>query len=230
MKGQFKKANNLKDPFRPYNSFSLEGEDMILRKIFQNKKEGLYVDVGANLPYRYSNTAYFYQNGWRGINIDASERSIELLKRIRSGDINICALVGSVNTPINYYVFDDEAYNTSSDSLVKHYADNYKMKPLKKVKIKTAKLKNILNENLGHKQRIDFMSIDVEGKELDVLKSNNWDIYRPEVLIIEDLNITNLEKALNSEITKYLKEQKYVPFAKTITNIFYSNSDATSEQ
>jgi len=53
-----------------YISFSQDGEDMVLRRIFSGKLNGTYVDIGAHHPSLYSNTNYFYQNGWTGINID----------------------------------------------------------------------------------------------------------------------------------------------------------------
>jgi hypothetical protein len=57
----------------PYlnQSYSQEGEDMVLYRTFETVKEGFYVDVGAHHPDRFSNTYKFYKQGWRGINIDA---------------------------------------------------------------------------------------------------------------------------------------------------------------
>ena len=70
-------------------SYSLQGEDMVLKELFADKNQGFYVDVGAHHPFRFSNTYLFYKKGWRGINIDAMPRSMELFDKFRPRDINI---------------------------------------------------------------------------------------------------------------------------------------------
>ena len=60
-------------------SFSQEGEDLVLARIFEGKKNGFYVDIGAHHPTRFSNTHYFYRRGWSGINIDAMPGSMKNL-------------------------------------------------------------------------------------------------------------------------------------------------------
>src|SRR3989344_4572766 len=72
-------------------SYSQSGEDMILRSIFDDKKEGFYVDVGAFHPKLYSNTYYFYKRGWRGINIEPNPGANF---GIRKGDINLKCGIG----------------------------------------------------------------------------------------------------------------------------------------
>ncbi len=70
-------------------SYSQEGEDMILARLFENQQNGFYIDVGAHHPQRFSNTYFFYKKGWRGINVDAMLGSMKLFNKIRSRDINI---------------------------------------------------------------------------------------------------------------------------------------------
>src|SRR5262249_32770188 len=70
-------------------SYSQEGEDMILNRIFGEKKSGFYVDVGAYHPKRFSNTYFFYKKGWRGINIDAMPGSMKPFNAKRNRDINV---------------------------------------------------------------------------------------------------------------------------------------------
>jgi hypothetical protein len=69
-------------------SFSQEGEDMVLRKEFQDKLNGFYIDIGAYHPQKYSNTCYFYCKGWRGINVDPTPGSMDVFKKERPNDIN----------------------------------------------------------------------------------------------------------------------------------------------
>lgn len=70
-------------------SYSQEGEDLLLSRIFGDKKDGFYIDVGAHHPFRFSNTYLLYKRGWRGINIDAMPGSMKLFNRFRPRDINI---------------------------------------------------------------------------------------------------------------------------------------------
>ena len=64
-------------------SFSLEGEDVVINRLLNDKKDGFYIDIGAFDPILYSNTHMFYLKGWNGINIDPRSNSMDEFKRIR---------------------------------------------------------------------------------------------------------------------------------------------------
>ncbi|MCW5198180.1 hypothetical protein VU06_00335 [Desulfobulbus sp. F3] len=78
------------------------------------RKKGFYIDIGAHHPKRFSNTFYFYRQGWHGINIDAMPRSMELFNKIRPRDINIEAAISDEKVELTYYMFDEPALNTLS--------------------------------------------------------------------------------------------------------------------
>ena len=86
-------------------SYSQEGEDLLLRRIFEHQKNGFYVDVGAHHPFRFSNTYLLYKCGWRGINIDAMPGSMRLFRRFRARDINIECGVGLGGGGLNVIYF-----------------------------------------------------------------------------------------------------------------------------
>lgn len=67
------------------------------------------------------------------------------------------------------------------------------------------------------------MTIDVEGHDFSVLKSNNWELFRPELVLIECFN-ANMDLFFESEVHNFLNEKGYVFFAKTINTVFYKNS------
>ena len=74
--------------------FGQWGEDILVRKLFsKNKKNGIYLDIGAYHPFKHSNTAYLWMKGWNGINIDANRNSISIFNKIRPYDINIWSAV-----------------------------------------------------------------------------------------------------------------------------------------
>lgn len=98
-------------------SWSQEGEDLVLRRIFCEKSNGFYVDVGAHHPKRFSNTYHFYQLGWSGINIDAMPGSMNLFKKWRPRDINIEVGISKQKGVLDYYVFNEPALNGFSTYL-----------------------------------------------------------------------------------------------------------------
>ena len=92
-------------------SYSQEGEDLILKRIFGEKKNGFYVDVGAFHPFWISNTNIFYKNGWNGVNIDAMPSSMALFDKFRPRDINLECPISDENKILTYCGFNDPALN-----------------------------------------------------------------------------------------------------------------------
>lgn len=202
-------------------SYSQEGEDMILRRLFENRETGFYVDVGAHHPARFSNTYYFYRRGWRGINIDAMPGSMKRFAAFRSRDINLEQAVSETPGTLNYYVFTEPALNGFDAKL--SLARDASASPYKIVgmrQLRTRRLDAILDENLPSGQRIDFLSIDVEGFDLEVLKSNDWTKYRPDVVLVEALN-SSFSELLVSEMSNFLRAQGYEVFAKVVNTVIY---------
>lgn len=172
-------------------SFSQEGEDLVLLKYFKKKKSGFYIDIGAHHPFRFSNTYLFYKKGWKGINIDATPGSMEKFYKYRFRDINIEVPISNNNKRIDYFIFDEPALNSFSSKLSKERNVNTKYKIKGIVKLKPQKLSSILDKYIAKNAKIDFMSIDVEGYEYEVLLSNNWKKYRPTYLLVEILKNRN---------------------------------------
>ena len=200
-------------------SYSQEGEDLVLKRIFENKI-GFYVDVGAHHPKRFSNTYLFYKKGWKGINIDALPGSMRLFEKIRPRDINIEMGVAKAEDELNYYVFNEPALNTFSEKFSKDIENLNNGYCLKKIiKVKVDRLEKILDIHL-HDNEIDFLNIDVEGLDYDVLESNNWNKYRPRFVLVEILN--NSEYDLNNHpIVKFMKEKNYSIYARLMNTIFF---------
>ena len=201
-------------------SYSQEGEDMLLNRIFSNKKKGFYIDIGAHHPKRFSNTYYFYKRGWTGINIDAMPGSMKEFNKIRSGDINLEIAVMEAPATALYYQFNDAALNGFSESL-SHARDGLRDYVIeRKVEIQGLPLSEILKRSMPVNVPIDFMSIDVEGLDFEVLRSNNWILYRPKLVLIEML-VSTLESILDHEIYLYMKSHGYQLYAKTLNTVFF---------
>ena len=226
-KSAIKKLSNIRNNYLDalsLESYSQEGEDMILRRLFENQATGFYVDVGAHHPQRFSNTYFFYKKGWRGINIDAMPNSMSLFNKIRARDINIEKPVSKKKQVLTYYAFNEPALNGFSKELSeeRNGKGNYFIKFTKD--IETVTLEEMLDNNLPKNQQIDFLSIDVEGLDFMVLKSNNFDKYKPKVILIEILG-NSLEEVGESEITKYLMQHEYSLYSKTINTVFFINDE-----
>ena len=201
-------------------SYSQEGEDMILRRLFEKQQNGFYVDVGAHHPKRFSNTYFFYKQGWNGINIDAMPNSMKAFNDIRPRDINIEKPISEKKQILTYYAFNEPALNGFSKELSERRAkqDNCIIEFTKD--IETATLEEIFENNLPDNQCIDFLSIDVEGLDFNVLKSNNFLKYKPKVILIEILGSGLLEIEKN-EISQYLKKYDYEIFAKAVNTVIF---------
>lgn len=213
----------IKDTLRLYknNSFSQEGEDLILHKIYPDKKDGFYIDVGAHHPFRFSNTYYFYRKGWRGVNIDAAPESMKKFKRYRQNDFNIESAISDKKGKLTFYQFNDPALNTFDSDLAKSRVGS-KYYIASETIIDTRTLGEILDElDLPH---IDFMSIDVEGFEMQVLKSNDWVKYRPDHLLIEYI-ASDLETIYDTELFQFVKKLGYTLFAKTFNTLFFKRNE-----
>jgi FkbM family methyltransferase len=204
-------------------SYSQEGEDNILNRIFENHTNGFFVDVGAHHPMRFSNTYKFYKLGWRGINIDAMPGSMEAFKIKRPEDINLEIPVADVEADSQFYIFNEPALNTFSEETAKEVErTNSTYKIEKVVTISTKRLDTILDQYLPAGQQISFLSIDAEGYDYKILLSNNWQKYRPEVVLIE--SEMALKDLAGSDINKLMQKEGYEFYAKTVKTYFYKST------
>ncbi len=208
-------------------SYAQEGEDILLKRIFEYRNinnGGFYVDVGAHHPQRFSNTYFFYKRGWKGINIDATPFSMKLFNELRESDINLEFAVSDKQETLTYYMFNEPALNSFDKelSLKRNLLEHYSILGTKN--INTITLENILDKYLPKNQDIDFLSIDVEGFDFQVLKSNNWEKYKPKVVLIEVL-AKDIENMLNSEVYIYMKKLNYIYYAKSVHTHFFIKED-----
>lgn len=167
-------------------SFGQEGEDLILARLFDRQPTGFYVDVGAHHPFRFSNTYLLHLRGWRGINIDAMPGAMDAFRKWRPNDVNLECLVSSDPTPRRFFQYDEPALNTVSEDIVRRReidAPHYRV--IGSLMLPARALADILAEHLPPGQAIDFFNIDVEGHDMDVLASNDWDRFRPRVIVAE---------------------------------------------
>lgn len=191
-------------------SYSQAGEDYNIRNIFREKKNGFYVDVGAFHPLNVSNTCYFYTfENWRGINIDPNPQSIEIFNKFRKRDINLNIGIGLTKTELDYYILDyTSSMNTFNRKSLEEEGLLEKIKEVRKIQVMP--LSEVLEQYLPGGQEIDFLNIDTEGMEIEVLQSNDWGKFRPKLVVIES-ELHSLSDIFENELTKQMKSYNYEP-------------------
>ena len=137
--------------------FSQEGEDILLSRIFGDQTRGFYVDVGAHHPKRFSNTCYFYNRGWQGINIDALPGSMKVFQKFRPRDTNLEIAISEKEQNLTYYMFNEPALNGFSKS-ISEGRQNEQYHIERTITIPAFPLSKILDTYLPSGQKINCLS------------------------------------------------------------------------
>lgn len=201
--------------------YSQEGEDLVLQRLFENRPPGVFVDVGAHHPFRFSNTFLLYRRGWRGINIDARPGAMAAFHRHRPRDISLELGVSAEPGRLQFHVFEEPALNTFDAALARQRRDEgWPMRGTRWVECQP--LATILARELPAlgAQDIDLLSVDVEGLDLEVLHSNDWHRYRPMAVVAEVL-ATDLAGLLGSDVARFLGSVGYRPHAKLVNSAIF---------
>ena len=198
------------DSYAP--SFSSAGEDMILRHLLgSDKMSGFYVDVGAFHPTLFSNTYFFYLNGWRGINVEARPGSKSLFDKVRPRDVNLEVGVSRQRGEMTYhFIAEDSPMNSFSPEFLQQIEMLAAVK--EKIPVPTLPLAEVLDRHLPKGQSIDFLTVDVEGHDYEVLESNDWKRFRPRLIVVEDERLDPDE----SRIVQMMKGHGYELCAQNV--------------
>ena len=195
-------------------SYSMEKEDLEITKRLNKIKNGFYVDVGGYHPIHRNNTYLLYKKNWRGINIDLSKFSIDLFNFARPEDINLNVAVSKTNKKIKYYTQKKISQLTT---IYKEIANKRMQGPIIEKEIMSNTLTALIDKTKYKNKRIDFLNIDAEGADFEILESLNFDVYRPRLICVEIDN----KQIENSKIFNFLKKQKYTnQWSATFSYIF----------
>jgi FkbM family methyltransferase len=203
-------------------SYSQFGEDIILPSLIGRRKigKGFYVDIGAFAPKQFSNTYLLYQQGWRGINIDATPGAMKVFKAARKRDINLEVAVSSKEQDLVFYSWGAPTVtNTLSKTHAEHYTKIIGRPPVE-VTVHAEPLAAILDRYRQHFTAIDVMNIDVENHTMEVLQSNDWGKYSPAILIIE-IEGASVDDILASQEHAFLTSKGYRMCGWTNPSVFY---------
>ncbi|MEJ0001579.1 MAG: FkbM family methyltransferase [bacterium] len=206
-------------------SYSQSGEDLLLDSFLSHKRKGFYVDVGAYDPVYLSNTYKFYKRGWRGIQIEPNPKRIAWFKKRRPGTINLNVGIGEKSTS-KFFIFDADALSTfSAEEAAK--AKSFGHEVLDTITVDILPLKEVFDA-YAKDTVIDFMSVDTEGYDLEVLKTNDWTQYRPQFIVLETVEYDRNKygKKENAVYDKFMSEINYEKVADTYINTIYRDTKA----
>ena len=165
----------------PQLCWAQDGEDLLFAELFP--ASGFYVDIGAHHPDRYSVTKLLYKRGWNGLNVDASPGFKTLFDMRRPRDTNVESLVGSPRTEV-FYEFSESALSTLNAARANQLQQlGWQLRSQRNVEVRGLNI--LLQENIPPETRIDLLSIDVEGEELNLLSTLDWDRWDVQKCLIE---------------------------------------------
>jgi FkbM family methyltransferase len=163
-------------------SYAQNLEDYHLSLAFAGQQDGTYIDIGGGHPIAGSVSCWFYERGWRGIVVEPQERLALLHRRLRPRDTVVSGLIGRQNGSADLFVVDRfHALSTT----VEANADRTRSLG---VEFEAVTLPMMTLAELCASQSvgtIDFLKIDVEGAEADVIAGGDWRRYRPKVVLVE---------------------------------------------
>jgi FkbM family methyltransferase len=199
----------IKSKIKLKKSYSNWGVDMMADFFFRGQGKGIYIDVGCHHAFLNNNTYPLYKRGWNGINIDIDFNTIDSFNYFRRNDCNIqiAASHEKGNTDLFFY-HNRAAKNTLSKT------NGLNAKEIRTILTDT--LNNIINNSKFKDHTIDFLSIDVEGFELNVLKGFDFKKYKPKLVVVEFIQPEvkeffhqKIENIQNSELYTHMSNQDY---------------------
>jgi FkbM family methyltransferase len=190
----------------------MDGEDTAIEAFNKKKDKGFYVDIGAHHPIQRNNTNLLFQKGWGGINIDVNQFSIDLFNFLRPEDLNLQLAISDKEGEISFFYQKKFSQLNTTDKTIanENFHGNFQER-----KVKCQTIQNILDQSRYKNRKIDFLNIDVEGAEMKVLETLNFEIYDPSLICIEILGYRELSEEKreieikHSKIYKFLENRGY---------------------
>jgi FkbM family methyltransferase len=203
-------------------SYTQNMEDTHLWLAFGGKRTGTYLDIGAGHPIADNVSFFFYERGWQGIAVEPQQKLVHLYARLRPRDAVVAALIGTQVGKADFHVF--EAFHGLSTTNMKHAeAATALGADYRTVKVPMITLAELCRKHsLGE---IDFLKVDVEGAEADVLKSGDWKAFRPKVVVVEAIAPGSNEPSWESW-EPFLLAQSYRFMLFDTLNRFYVAEEA----
>ena len=164
-------------------SYAQLADDLMAAYFLRNYKgPKVYVDVGCNDPRRLSNSYWFYLRGWTGVAIDGDPCVVENFRKLRPRDTVVHALVSNEVADRDFVTFEDSAVSSIAPSQIEKW--QMRSRVTGRLRMRTKQLNDVLKEECTPSQ-FGFLSIDVEGHDIEVLQSIDLSAYKPALIIVE---------------------------------------------
>lgn len=211
-------------------SFSQAGEDQVIRYLVNDclqLPQPAYLDIGTHHPIYGNNTYYFYMRGSRGVCIEPDPAYSELIKKIRNNDVFIQAGVGTGLDKGEFYLFPKgySGWNT--------FSKEEALQREKETGISFTILKDMPLVNINDVMKLYFnpwpniISLDVEGLDLEILQTIDFEKYQPEIICVESITFsTSNEQEKINEIASFVTSRGYFVFADTYVNTIFCRTEA----
>lgn len=217
------------DKESPRKSFSLEAEDLLVDNIFSNVlklfRPGFYLDIGAAHPIKYSNTYFFYKLGWNGICVEPNPDFQALYKDYRPHDTVINAgISGSDSGILTYHKFEHPYLNGFYDQdVIDWHVKSNGQTYLGSTEIQCISIGEFLKNNVN--RPVDFLNIDVETLDVEILSAWDWDACKP-LLICAEIHTSSLKDVVESDVAKILGAAGYTPVSRGwLSTIFVRDNE-----
>jgi FkbM family methyltransferase len=225
------KIKNKNESVKSYSQF---GEDIIVYDLFKDLsiQNISYLDIGANNPQYISNTYLFYEKGFRGVLIEPNSALCEKLKTVRPLDtvLNIGIGIDENIKEADFYLFPDEADGLSTFSLeeARHWEEvgmgGTKFKIERVVKMPLLNVNHVIANNFT--ECPDFISIDVEGWDLKILKTFDFEKYSPAVFCVETLAYKKDGSTYRlQDVNDFFESKGYFSYRETYANNIFVNKN-----
>lgn len=209
-------------------SFSQCGEDAIVDFVLKwtGVSDFSYLDLGANDPIKFSNTYRFYLSGKRGVLVEADPTLAAKIAKKRPKDICVAKAVTTSTEPtVDFYKMSADTLSTIESATADRYERETEHQLAQKSTVPAIHINQLLSTYFPHKAP-DFVSLDVEGLDLELLKAWDFSRWRPAVLCVETLTYTQNQTAMKvQDILDLMDNLGYELYADTyINSIFVERS------
>lgn len=211
-------------------AYGQQGEDLVLKRILKRIVQipddfsGFYMDLGAYHPSRHSVTRLLHKSGWRGVNVDMNQASIDLFSKRRPDDISVCAAVGNKEGRIKAYFQDRRISLINSCDPSEIERIERKGKPVREEDVPLMTPTSIMEKYAPSVSKIDFLNVDVQRMELEALQGLDFARFSPSVVAVEIYEKT-IDLALDTEVARYMRSLGYTPVASCVITMFFVRND-----
>ena len=175
-------------------SYADNFEDVMIQRAFDFDFQGFYIDIGAYNPVEHSVTKHFSDRGWRGINVEPNPVPFALLQSTRERDVNLNIGLSNHDGHLTLFAAPGACWSVDRAMLTGYFGADGAQVVEHRIEVRT--LAAICAEHVPAATTIDFLKVDVEGHEREVLEGGDWSRWRPRIVLAESNEYQSWEPVL----------------------------------